>query len=525
MAKRTTSRRTRKPSEHPAASGASVSPKPSTDSQNLIHYLLNHIGDEVMLIDPRARIVFVNDAVVRGLGVAREKLLGKAVSDFLHPRLSVKTWRRKVFLPIKKTRGPITLRVNRKGGDGHIQIIDMNAVYMPYKNEQYILSVARDRTQELALKDRLEESEGLFRLISEGAGDGIFACDLNGNLTYVNPALENLVGVQSAQLKGQRFIDYISKDSFSRALECFHQAKAGARNLRAEIELVSRQKERIPVEINVVPLYKSGEIVSIHAVVRDIRNRRHLEMVVRQSEKMQAMQAFVAGMAKEIRSPLFAVMSLTERLTQRYKNRDFEYIGFSEFTDMMRALGEIHARAKYSYETTERLIGLNKKKSGLAKERSSLHDAILSGLRLRQGPLRLSNIHLKLCLTKGGIPPVKIGRIELGQILENIFNNAIQAMPGGGDLLVRTRYQRAQGLVQVEIQDTGVGISEEVLPHIFEPFFTTKQEGVGKSTGLGLSIVAELLKAVQGDISVQSNQRQGTAVLISLPVVREKNGR
>jgi signal transduction histidine kinase len=93
--------------------------------------------------------------------------------------------------------------------------------------------------------------------------------------------------------------------------------------------------------------------------------------------------------------------------------------------------------------------------------------------------------------------------------------NAIDAMPDGGKLIIRTLKSENDGYVKLEIEDTGIGIPPENLPKIFDPFFTTKE--VGKGTGLGLSVVYGIVEDHRGKINVKSAPGQGTTVTIDFP--------
>lgn len=115
----------------------------------------------------------------------------------------------------------------------------------------------------------------------------------------------------------------------------------------------------------------------------------------------------------------------------------------------------------------------------------------------------------------GGVEPLLGDKNQLQQVIVNLCNNAIDAMPNGGKLILRTRRETADGRVVLEVEDSGSGIPEEIRDKIFNPFFTTKE--VGKGTGLGLSLVYEIIQKLKGTIGLRSEVGRGTTFTISLP--------
>lgn len=115
------------------------------------------------------------------------------------------------------------------------------------------------------------------------------------------------------------------------------------------------------------------------------------------------------------------------------------------------------------------------------------------------------------------LPRIEADPLQLRQAFLNLMNNAAEAMPEGGDLNLRTRRGPNAGFVTVEVQDTGIGITDENMKKLFTPFFTTKP--IGKGTGLGLAITYGIVKMHQGQINVQSQVGKGTTFTITL---REK---
>ena len=120
-----------------------------------------------------------------------------------------------------------------------------------------------------------------------------------------------------------------------------------------------------------------------------------------------------------------------------------------------------------------------------------------------------------------GVAPKSPDRTRLTQVFVNLFNNALDAMPHGGTLRVRTEVRSADGIpcLTVSVSDTGTGIDADELPHVFQPFYTTKADG--KGTGLGLSVSQGIIRRHEGTIEVVSERGKGSTFLVSLPLARE----
>ena len=135
-------------------------------------------------------------------------------------------------------------------------------------------------------------------------------------------------------------------------------------------------------------------------------------------------------------------------------------------------------------------------------------------IRFKQSGVRVSKDLLDGPLNVAG------NHVQLSQVFVNLLVNAIDAMPGGGNLRIATRIPEAGNMARVEITDTGVGIAPDMLSHIFDAFFTTKPEGEG--TGLGLSVSKEIVTQYGGRIEVESQPGQGTTFRVWLPTRGEE---
>ena len=243
------------------------------------------------------------------------------------------------------------------------------------------------------------------------------------------------------------------------------------------------------------------------ALRNEQESHKRLESQLIQSEKMAAIGQLAAGIAHEIRNPLGIIMNAVYDLGE-IANTDNPEI----YEDLQIAKEEID-RAQ---EIITNLLEFSRD-TGTEMEAVSLNDLLRKTLQLMHKFLQTHNV--KVRTTWGRVGTCSANQNALRQVFLNLITNAVQAMPHGGELRVRTqRHNKTE--VRIEVGDTGVGIEKEHLNDIFNPFFTTKDPGQG--TGLGLSVVHSVIKRYQGNISVDSEPDKGTTFLIDLPCPCEK---
>jgi len=224
------------------------------------------------------------------------------------------------------------------------------------------------------------------------------------------------------------------------------------------------------------------------------------------SEKLASIGLLSAGVAHEINTPLTGISSYVQILQKKLTEANY-----------LQILKKIEDQTDRVSKIVKNLLSFSRNPADLAFHRIDLKESLEEIISLIDYRLKSLNINLSLDLK-----PVLIyaQRERLQQVFINIILNALDAMPGGGQLTIQTRQQEARAIIK--ITDTGLGIKPEHLPRIFDPFFTTK--GIGKGTGLGLSISFAIVKEHEGQILVDSQVGQGTTFTIILPAnLSEKN--
>ena len=234
----------------------------------------------------------------------------------------------------------------------------------------------------------------------------------------------------------------------------------------------------------------------------DIEQLRQLNEQLIRTEKLAAMGTLAAGVAHEVNNPLAAISSLIQMMQAR-KNLD----------------DETNEKLKLISEQIQRITQVTKDMMDFARVRPAakssvdINRVIETSLRLASFDKSFQSLRLKRDLAEN-LPEVFADTDQLQQVFLNLFLNARDAMPGGGELSVATSNSNKQ--IQIQIADSGIGIDEKNIKQIFDPFFTTKQ--TGKGTGLGLAVCYGIITAHGGRIEVSANNESGTTFLIVLPI-------
>lgn len=246
--------------------------------------------------------------------------------------------------------------------------------------------------------------------------------------------------------------------------------------------------------------HRDGEAMVWDGIILDVTDRRFAEEQLRQSQKMEALGQLTGGMAHDFNNLLAIIVGNLELL------QDAE--GLSEPECVEQAMDAADRGAKL----TRSLMAFARQQN-LTTETVCLNDLVASTTAISKTVLSEA-ITLETDL-QDDLFPISIDPHQLGSALLNLVINARDAMPNGGEVRIVTRNATDEGMVELLVSDTGVGMSPQVLEHAFEPFYTTKP--IGQGSGLGLSMIYGLVQQSNGEIKLDSVPGEGTTVTIRLP--------
>jgi len=350
----------------------------------------------------------------------------------------------------------------------------------------------------------LERLKTYTENIIESINVAVLALDSSGRVTSCNRAFEELYAAARKQVVGTGIEDILPEDIIASihkisGTETWNIQSAG--NM-VKLYLENRAGKRLYVNLSFIPLLDSSETDSGSLIVLDdITEKADLEKQLLQSEKLSSIGLLAAGIAHEINTPIAGISSYTQMLLKNLPESDTR----------KNILEKIESQTFRAAEIINGLLNFSRM-SGSSFNELDINQLIYDSLKLLNHQLQGNQIRVESKFDPE-LPMVYGNSGKLQQVFINLFLNAKDAMPCGGNLVIQTGMN--ESMVVIDISDTGTGISDENRKKIFDPFFTTKT--IGKGTGLGLSVSYGIIQEHGGRILVDSNVGQGTHFKLKLP--------
>lgn len=261
-------------------------------------------------------------------------------------------------------------------------------------------------------------------------------------------------------------------------------------------------------EVAVQNISPHNEIeIAIKAIADMAKKLEKREDEILQAGKLASLGVLISGVAHELGNPLNNISLMAQTYLSVY-----DMLGDEEKKNFM---GDVYTQTERIRKIVENLLDFSRQKKQELQE-WDLKKIVQVSLALVSNHLKLAKVRQQVRIPDD-LPKVYVDAPQIEQVLVNLFINAIQAMPEGGDLVVQAGYDPRSDNLILEIRDTGIGIKKEILPNIFDPFFTTKST---KGTGLGLSVSYGIIRQHHGDIAVESEEGRGTQFTIKLPAMK-----
>ncbi len=464
----------------------------------------------------------INEGFTEIMGYTREDVIGRSS---LPGDLGI--WVRQedrdhLVASLKATGEAIGLEAPFRCKGGTVIYGQMSARVLEINGEACILSITRDITERKRTEEALRKSEERYRNILDSIEEGYYEVDTKGNITFFNDSLCVFVGYSRDELMGMNYHQYTDEENADKLYKAYNEVyRTGIPAKSSNYQVIRKDGTTRFGEVSVSTIRdEEGNITGFRGISRDVTERKEaeeenekLEGQLKQAQKMESIGTLAGGIAHDFNNIL---MGIQGRASLMLCDIDASH----PFSGHLK---EIETYVKSAADLTKQLLGFAQggRYELLPTDLNKLVDqsAILFGRTKKE-----ISLHRKF---QPGLWTVEVDKRQIEQVLLNLFVNAWQAMPAGGDLYLETGnvileedYLRPQDLkpgryVRISFTDTGTGMDEATRQRVFDPFFTTK--GMGRGTGLGLASAYGTIKHHQGIINVYSEKGQGSTFNIYLP--------
>jgi PAS domain S-box-containing protein len=499
------------------------------ESEMRYRLLADNVRDVIWTRDMNLRLTYISPSVMEQQGYTAEEamvrtpeetwtpdsleLVGKVLTEELEVEKQEKKnlWR------------SLTLEVEVKCKDGSTIWTEAKMSFLRDQkgHPTGIIGVTRDISERKHAEEALRESEEKYRTVLEANPDPVVVYDIEGKVTYFNPAFTRVFGWTLAERLGNKMDIFVPAEAWREAKMMIEKVLAGERFSSIETLRYNKKGETIPVSVSgAIYKDKNGHPIGSVINLRDISHQKKLETQLKQAQKMEAIGTLAGGIAHDFNNILSSVIGYTELALDNEKRGSFQY----------NNLQEVLSAGNRAKDLVKQILTFSRQADQKQKP-IQVKPLVKEALRMLRASIP-STVEIEQYVQSDAL--VMGDPTQIHQILMNLCTNAAHAMEDKGGLLTvslldaeldsdfisRHPDLKPGPHIKLTVTDTGHGISPDVMGKIFDPFFTTKEKG--KGTGLGLSVVHGIVLSHGGDIYLYSEPGKGSTFEVCLPVIESR---
>lgn len=475
--------------------------------------LIEVIPLSLLVFDNRLRVISANHNFLIKGGRTLKATLGKEVTEVFSPAVLSYTKLE------QRMRGVFETGASNEGGQmtrlpglpGRVYFYRLTPLKGERGDVDSVVLLMEDVTEQTRLGMEIRQWERRLASVVDSASDIVVSTDVAGQVMTWNRAAERISGWSAAEAIGQNLASLCAPDDQDGMCQMLRDRARGVTGATKEIGLVTTEGRDIPVAWSCSPMRDDmGQIGGIVAVGRDLTETRELEARLMQSAKMASLGVMAGGIAHEIRNPLSISSAVAQLLLERPGDIEFQRQCVEKLrSGIERASNIIEDLLRFARPSDESLSAVD------------INRVVEDTLSLLANQAKVQHITCEMHKSPD-VPKVQGNAGLLQQLVSNLILNAINAMPDGGKLTIKTQLAPV-GQVEILVSDTGSGIPREDQSKIFDPFYTTMP--VGQGTGLGLSIAYTITTDHGGTIRlVRSEPGEGSTFSVMLPVSPTETG-
>lgn len=484
--------------------------------------ILDGISDTLMLLDTGSyEILEVNQAFLNSYGLCREEVLGKKCYEITH-HLSLPCHQANSHCPCPLEDTVATGKLSHaehvhQDHDGSTLYFEITTYPLEDATGRVsrIIHLSRDITLRKHLENEVKKSEEKYRTVFNSIPNPVFVVDVKSmEILDCNDSVTAVYGFSKEELVRTSFLNLFTEPDRER-----YASELRAYDILNQLQQINKGGQRIFVNMRISPSEYLGREVLL-VTTSDITERLMAEQGLIQASKMTTLGEMATGVAHELNQPLSVIKTASSYLIKKVHRKE-------EIEDeILKTLAEeIDSQINRASKVIEHMRDFGRK-SEISRERVNVNEALNRALEIFHQQLKLREIEVIKELQED-LPVILADSNRLEQVFINLLINARDAIEQKWEHAdhkdeikrISLRTSSKDGMIIIEVKDTGTGIPESILNKIFDPFFSTKE--VGRGTGLGLSISYSIVQDYHGTIKAETQEGVGSNFIILFPVPDE----
>ncbi len=503
-------------------SPVSSDPIESTNPNMVEGSIIGQLIDVVTEVDVIGTIVYESPSITEQLGYTQDELIGRNAFSLIHP-LDVPKVMPIFMVALATPEIPHSARFRFKHKNGTWRILEaVGKSIISKKGDRHVIVTSRVFTEEVRPRTNLVDTDDRFMRVVEALGEGILITDTSDKILYANMQMAEFTGHEVGKLLGQvSYKLFLPEEAWPLYMHQKEKWLLGNRE-EYEISLPRTNGEQLCMHVNVSPYRNNeGHIIGTLSAFIDITNRKraeeevqrafeHLKVAKERAEEMNRLKtSFLNNIGHEVRTPLNSILGFSSLMSELMPGTDFATYAEA-----------IHTSGKRLFDTFESILDLSRVESNtlaLHPVRVSLDAEIYRISGQLEPQAREKGLEMSVEVRSPVHACVDPHYFE--RVIRNLMGNAIK-FTSNGSVRIRLDQGHEPDFAEIQIVDTGIGISEDFLPHLFEEFYQ-ESDGLARKfegTGLGLRIAKRLLDAMGGSLLVKSTKGKGSCFIIRLPL-------
>ena len=485
------------------------------ESEEKYRRLVEASTDAILLETLDFRILDCNSAALKMFGYSKDEMINLRVFDLV-PEEVAKTLPRLANEDL--TTGGFFIEAWNQRRDGSVFPVEVSTRLLEIGGEKLVIAFVRDLTLRKQAEEALAEEKERLAVTLRSIGDGVITTDTAGRVALLNPVAEKLTGFSQEESRGRplgevfRIVNENTRRPCENPVEKVMRSGAVIGLANHTLLLGRDGAERVIADSGSPIRDREGRIIGVVLVFRDVTEKRRAEEQMQKSEKLESLGLLAGGIAHDFNNILSGILGNIS-IAQQAEDRE----------RISPRLAEAEKACLRARDLTQQLLTFSQ--GGMpVKVAASLRELIAESARFA---LHGSKARLELELPED-LWPAEVDRSQISQVIQNLVQNADQAMPGGGAVRIAAENYtqpepgacepsesaiRPGAYLRILVAEEGVGIPEEHRSKIFDPFFTTKEKG----SGIGLTTSHSIVSKHEGYILVDSVLGRGSRFFVYLP--------